>query len=315
MQPEHVFAACAPGLEPVLADELRGLGLEALPLAGGVDARGHDAVALACLAARTADSVVLRLFDGPERHLDVALREARRRVGALPVTVRRAAGKATVSLDAVGDVPLYKRGWRARIGAAPLRETLAAGILLLARYDGERPLVDPMCGSGTLPIEGAFLAARRAPGLARTFSFERWPWHDASATARLRDRLARGHRAPPSAIEGSDRNAGALRLAGKNAASAGVAGSIRFDRREAGERPLPDGPGLLAVNPPFGVRLDRDTADAWRSLGRLLERATGWGAVVLASDRGYERLLPRPPSEVVPVRHGGLRCQILVFRP
>ncbi len=308
-----MFVACAPGLEPVLADELGALGLDARPLAGGVDAHGEGAVALACLAARTAEAVVLRLYDGPERHLGAALRDARRRVGGRPLAVRRAGGHATISLDAVGDAPLYKRGWRARIGAAPLRETLAAGMLRLARYDGTVPLVDPMCGSGTLPIEAALLATRRAPGLGRTFAFEAWPWHDGTSTAALRARLAAGQRSAPSAIEGSDRNAGALRIAVKNAGAAGVAGEIRFARHDAAARPLPPGPGLLAVNPPFGVRLDRDTADAWRSLAALLDRASGWRAAVLAPDRGYERLLPRPPSGAVPVRHGGLRCRILLL--
>jgi putative N6-adenine-specific DNA methylase len=315
MTPEHIFAACAPGLERVLAGELRALGLEARPLTGGVDARGDGAVALTCLAARTAESVVLRLYDGPERHVDAALRDARRRVGARPLAIRRSAGRATISLDAVGEPPLYKRGWRARVGAAPLRETVAAGLLLLARHDGARPLLDPMCGSGTIAIEAALLGARRAPGLARSFAFESWPWQDQEATALLRARLAREQRAGVAPIHASDRNAGALRIAAKNAEAAGIAGAIRFERLDAAQRTIPPGPGLLAVNPPFGVRLDRETAEAWRSLGRLMERAQGWNAVVLAPDRGYERLLPRAPNEVIPVRLGGLRCQILLFGP
>src|SRR5512142_1177258 len=144
---QRIFAACAPGLEAVLARELGSLGLVASPVPGGAEARGADALALACMGSRVADAVMLRVFTGPERGLDAALAGARRRFGpAVELAVRRERGAVTVSLAAVGE-PLYKRGWRARVGAAPLRESLAAGMLLEAGYDGGEPFLDPMCGS------------------------------------------------------------------------------------------------------------------------------------------------------------------------
>jgi putative N6-adenine-specific DNA methylase len=187
---ERVFAACTPGLEPVLARELGALGLAAAAVPGGAEASGEDAVAIACLGSRVADAVALRLYDGPERGLDRALAEARRALGGTaPLAVRRREGHATVSADAAG-APLFKRGWRARVGAAPLRESLAAGLLLAAGFDGGEPFLDPMCGSGTLALEAAAIAARRAPGAGRRFAFEGWPGHDPARTGAVRARLA-----------------------------------------------------------------------------------------------------------------------------
>ena len=310
---ERIFAACAPGLEPVLAGELSALGLAARAVPGGAEAEGIDAVATACLAARTADAVSLRLFDGPERDLDAALAAARRRAGAAaPLAVRRERGRATVSLDAVGH-PLYKRGWRARVGAAPLRESVAAALLLLVGYDGERPFLDPMCGSGTIALEAFAIAARRAPGRGRRFAFEAWRWVDPSRTAAVRARLAALERLPPAAIHASDRNAGVLRLAARNAAAAGAERSIHFERVDAGSVSPPAGPGVLVVNPPFGVRLGEEVEASWRSLAALLGRVPGWSIAVLSPARRLGDLLPARPSRVLRVRPGGLPCHVLLF--
>jgi putative N6-adenine-specific DNA methylase len=115
-------------------------------------------------------------------------------------------------------------------------------------------------------------------------------------------------------VHASDRNAGALRLAQKNAAAAGVAEALRFERRDAAEVTPPAGAGLCAVNPPYGVRLDEGAAEAWRALGRLAGRMAGWRLVVLGPDRGFERLLPFPAAEATPVRNGGLGCRVLQYR-
>jgi putative N6-adenine-specific DNA methylase len=312
---ERVFAACAPGLEPTLATELRSLGLEARPVPGGAEASGEDAVALACLGSRVADSVMLRLWEGPERDATEGTREAHRIAGdRAGILFRRDAGRLVISADAAG-APLFKRGWRARIGAAPLRETLAAGILLACGHDGSRPFLDPMCGSGTLAIEAALIAARRAPGLGRTFAFESLPGHDAARTARVRERLAALARPIPSAIHASDKNAGALRLAQKNAAAAGVADAIRFERLDAAEAAIPPAPGLCAVNPPYGIRLDEETAGSWRALAALLPRLAGWEVAVIAPALGYEKLLPAPTSADLQLRNGGIRCRLLRYHP
>jgi putative N6-adenine-specific DNA methylase len=217
-------------------------------------------------------------------------------------------------VDAAG-APLHRRGWRARIGAAPLRETVAAGVLLACGYDGERPLLDPMCGSGTIAIEAALLAGRRAPGLGRTFALEGLPGHDAARTARLRARLAALARPVHVPIHASDRNQGVLRLAEKNARAAGVEGVVRLRREDAARVAPPPGPGLCATNPPWGVRLDEGTREAWAALGALLPRLAGWDVAVLGPDRGFERLLPLPPVSATPVRPGGVACRLLRLAP
>ncbi len=310
-----VFAACAPGLEPVLAGELRELGLDATETPGGVETRGEEAVALICLASRVAETVRIRVYEGRGEGHDAARAEALRRFGTgADLHVRRAGGKLSLSVEAAGE-PLHRRGWRARIGAAPLRETLAAALLRVAGWNGDRPFLDPMCGSGTLAIEAALMAARHAPGLERSFAFERFPGHDARRTARLRERLRAEARPVAVAIQASDRNMGVLRLAQKNAAAAGVERLIRFERADAATvLPPPGGAGLCAVNPPFGVRLDEDAAGAWRALGQLTLRLPGWALAVLGPDRGLERLLPLPPLRAIPIRNGGLACQLLSFQ-
>lgn len=308
-----IFCACAPGLEVLLAAELGDLGLAARAVPGGATAEGEDAAALACLAARTADSVLLRLWEGAAAELPAAKREARRAAGRAELVVRTEGARATLSVDAAG-APLFRRGWRARVGAAPLRETIAAAMLRAAGWDGERPFLDPMCGSGTLAIEAALAAGRRAPGLGRRFAFEDLPGHDAARTERLRAHLAARARPIRAPLHASDRNAGALRLAQKNAAAAGLGDAIRFTREDAARVLPPPGPGLCAANPPWGVRLDEEARAAWTALGALLGRLGGWDAVILGPDRGFEKLLPLPPGSTLALRAGGVACRLLRFQ-
>lgn len=309
---QSIFCACSPGLEAVLAAELGRLGLSARAVPGGAAAEGEDAAALACLAARTADAVRLRLWEGPAADLAAAKRAVRAAAGAAELQVRTEGDRATISVDAAG-APLFRRGWRARVGAAPLRETIAAAILQAAAWDGERAFLDPMCGSGTLAVEAALAAGRRAPGLGRRFAFEDLPGHDAARTRRLRRHLEAQARPIRVALHASDRNAGALRLAVKNAAAAGVADAIRFTREDAGRVAPPGGPGLCATNPPWGVRLDQAAREAWTALGALLGRLGGWDAAILGPDRGYERLLPLAPGATLALRAGGVACRLLRF--
>jgi putative N6-adenine-specific DNA methylase len=298
----------------VLAAELAALGLASRAVPGGAEAEGEDAAALACLGARAADSAVLRAWSGAAEDLPAGKREARRAFPGAELAVRVDGARATISVDAAG-APLYRRGWRARVGAAPLRESIAAGVLLACGFAGDRPFLDPMCGSGTLAIEAALLAGRRAPGVGRAFAFERFPGHDAARTARVRERLAALARPVTVPIRASDRNAGALRLARKNAEAAGVADAIAFAREDAGRVAPPPGPGLCAVNPPWGVRLDEAAAEAWRALAALLPRLAGWDVAVLGPDRGFERLLPLAPASATPLRNGGIACRLLRYRP
>ena len=188
-------------------------------------------------------------------------------------------------------------------------------MLRWAGWKGDRPFLDPMCGSGTLAIEAALSAARVPAGAGRTFAFEGWPGHDPARTAALRARLAAGGRAVPVPVLASDRNAGALRLGKKNAAAAGQADAITFSRADAAAVVPPAGPGLCAVNPPWGLRLADGAAEAWRALALLLPRLRGWELVVLSADRDLDRLLPRRPAAALEVRVGGVAARFARYVP
>jgi putative N6-adenine-specific DNA methylase len=311
---ERIFCACAPGLEELLRGELAELGLEARAVPGGALAQGEDAAALACLASRLSDAVHLRLWEGEAAELPAAKRSAARSSGGLPLLIRARGGESSISVDAAG-APLFRRGWRARVGAAPLRETLAAGLLRAAGWRGDRPFCDPMCGSGTIAIEAALVAGRRAPGLSRPLALEGLPGRDPARLERLRTSLRQMAQPIPVPILASDRNAGALRLARKNAEAAGVADAIRFERCDAAVAPAPPGSGLCATNPPYGLRLDQGAAAAWRALDALLRRLGGWDVAVLGPDRGLEKLLGVAPASTLAVRNGGVACAVYLYHP
>jgi len=311
---ERIFAACAPGLERALARELGELGLSARPVPGGAEAEGPDAAALACLGSRVADAVKLRVWEGALADLASARRRLAARHAGQRLEGRRAGDRALLSVDAAG-APLFKRGWRSRVGAAPLRESLAAGLLRSLGYDGSVPFLDPMCGSGTLPIEAALVAARRAPGLGRAFAFERWPGYGAARGELVRASLARVARVPSFPVLASDRNGGAVRLTRKNAEAAGVSSFLTVERRDAAAVEPPAGPGVCLVNPPYGLRLEENVEESWRALGALLERLGGWTVGVLAGAPALARLLPGSPVDSAHVRNGGLRCAFLTYRP
>ena len=229
-------------------------------------------------------------------------------------------GGGTLGADAAGE-PLYRRGWRQEVGRAPMRETLAAGMLALAGWRDDEPLWDPMCGSGTVLIEAALRARRLVPGLGRAFAFERWAGHDPWAWAARRERAgAEALPAAPAALRGSDVNAGALGTARRNARRAGVLGDLRLERadvRTLGPGGVP--PGLLAANLPFGKRLGDRSA-----LGGTFQAVAGalggqfraWRAALLTRDPDrLVRTMGRPASAVHPLDHGGLAVALCLFPP
>ncbi len=176
---------------------------------------------------------------------------------------------------------------------APLRETLAAAMLMAAGWDGLAPLLDPFCGSGTIPIEAAMLAYDIAPGRRRTFAFMDWPdfnpvlWEglkaDAGQLAEQRA-MALGGRL---VLQASDRDAGAIQMARANAERAGVSGCIEFTRRAVSAIHPPAGPGWVVANPPYGLRVSasQDLRNLYAQLGNVLRlHCPGWRAAILCPD-------------------------------
>jgi putative N6-adenine-specific DNA methylase len=231
---------------------------------------------------------------------------------AAAVLVRLERDVCTISLDTSG-AHLHLRAWRLETAKAPLRENLAAAVLLQSGWDGAEALLDPMCGSGTFPVEAALLAARVPPGSARRFAFMDWPGFDADPWARLLDAAAGQRRPPPCPIRAADRDAGAVEITQRNAARAGVEELIEVERRALSATPALPGPGLIVCNPPYGGRLGRpaDLRDLYAALGAVVRRMSGWRATVVTTEPRLAAAcgLPfAPPGP--PISHGGLRLGV-----
>jgi 23S rRNA (guanine2445-N2)-methyltransferase len=230
----------------------------------------------------------------------------------LPLRLRLHENRATLLLDTSGE-PLDRRGYRVARTAAPLREQLAAALVLASGWDGRGPVVDPMCGSGTLLAEAAWIALGRAPGhLRQGWVFERLPGFDAAAFAAIRAESLPAP-GPDVRLWGHDRDAEALQAARANLEKAGLGERATLSQGDAAHFAPPPGPGLVVVNPPYGERAAAD-AGGWPALGDLLkQRFRGWTAAVLAGGQGLGKTIGLRPSRRLPVWNGPLEARILVF--
>jgi len=221
----------------------------------------------------------------------------------------------TVSADTSGAL-LHRRGYRQQLAKAPLRETIAAAMLLGAGWPGDAPLVDPMCGSGTIPIEAAQIARRIAPGRDRDFSFRAWPEFDARMWARLVDEARSGELPRAAApIGASDRDAGAIDAARANAARAGVESDVTLSVAPISALEPPRGDGWLVSNPPYGVRVgERDRLrNLYAQLGNIARaRLVGWTAGFLLADRRLESEIGLDLREAFATRNGGIPVRMMV---
>jgi 23S rRNA G2445 N2-methylase RlmL len=221
--------------------------------------------------------------------------------------------EATLLLDTSGE-PLDHRGYRTVSTTAPVREQLAAACVLASGWDGQGPVVDPMCGSGTLLIEAAWIALGRAPGALRErWAFERLPSFDAAAFEHVR------HEPLPTPgkrvhLHGNDLSPAALRGARANLDRAGLSGRATLSRGDFRELETPEeGPGLVVVNPPYGERV-QEVEEQWRALGDLLKRRfKGWRAAVLAGGESRGKGIGLRPRRRIPVWNGPLEARILLF--
>jgi 23S rRNA (guanine2445-N2)-methyltransferase / 23S rRNA (guanine2069-N7)-methyltransferase len=375
------FAACAKGIEYLLADELQALGCaRATAARAGANAEGtlvdaQRAVMWSRLASRVhwpvadfacADEDALyagaAAVDWPS-HVPVGAtiavdahvsggaithaRYAAQRVKDAVVDTMRAAGhprpdvdlespdvrlslvvrkdRAVVSID-LGGGPLHRRGWRVAQGAAPLKETLAAAVLARggwpAAYAEGGGLLDPMCGSGTLVIEGALMAADVAPGLQRHGDAlpTRWAGFDRAAWTTLREeaaaRAAAGRASLRQAFIGADRDAAAIDAARRNAGAAGVAAAIEWRVAEVASLEAPAmARGVVACNPPYDARLAADPA-LYRALGDALRRAVPeWRASLLCGDLELAKATGLRARRTYQVFNGALECTLLVADP
>lgn len=241
---------------------------------------------------------------------------------AVRVVAHLAKQHLSLSLDLAGE-SLHRRGYRVRPTTAPLKETLAAAILASAGYTGEEPLVDPMCGSGTIAIEAGLIATRTAPGLLRQFAVERWPHmgHTArQALSSLRVEAKAAGRKAPFPITARDKDEESLEAAKKNVEAARLGGLINLELADATRAGPPEGPpGLLVTNPPYGDRLGAGGQKGMKSfyfkLGEQLATWKGWRQVVLSGNPAFESAFHARPVNRRELWNGPIDCTLLSYAP
>lgn len=328
---ETIFVGTTPGLEGVLAEELEELGFPGEPTSGGVTIEGPQGTyRLINLWSRIASRVLLRVAEvatpselrklrlsdyGTEFEIDAFGIDPGKWGGVLSSTpgapkllLRGTKQGCQVSLDTSGEL-LHFRGYRQEVGRAPMRETLAAGVLRLTQWKPDEPLWDVMCGSGTLIIEAAESALGLAPGRNRKFAFEKFPAHDEKAWRAL----PREKPGVKPNITGSDLNSGALGTARRNAKRAGVLDSLKLERLDATKLVSRGESGLVIANLPYGKRVgERDElGKLYRSLGKSLKSACpGWYFGFLLQE-GAEHL-GVTIAERHRVSNGGLDCDVVL---
>ena len=231
--------------------------------------------------------------------------------------VRLTHDECTVSADSSGAL-LHRRGYREAIGKAPLRETLAAAMVLSSEWNGRSPLVDPFCGSGTIPIEAALIARKIPPGMRRDFAFQLWPNYRESVWNDLKSRATdTAPKRTPGAIMASDRDNGVIKSALDNAARAGVSNDIQFSSRPISALEVPTEPGFLITNPPYGIRVGERTPlkNLYAQLGNVLRGKTaGYTILLLSADKSLERMVGIRFTEVLRTRNGGIPVRLLKGR-
>ena len=378
MKSHNFFAVCPRGLEPVLADELRGLGATELRTeAGGVGFGGTLKTGYAAnLHSRIASRILWQvgrrgyrneqhLYDAtqevrwqdlmtPQQTLRVDVTAARSPLASLEFAMlrikdgivdrmREVAGDrpsidrtrpdvrvfayldaTTVTLYAdLSGEPLFKRGWRADKGEAPLKENLAAGLLALAGWTPEVALFDPFCGSGTIVIEAATVASGRAPGLNRRFAFERLRGFDSHAWRTLKDAArAKVNDDAPSILRGSDISTRVVEQAIENARLAGLErwladGRLAFSAGDARTAEPPAERGLIISNPPYGEQSAPRSATVPAMMAdfgnRLKQAFAGWDAWLLTSDRDLPRQMRLQETRKPVLYNGALECRFFRF--
>ena len=368
------FAIAAPGLEPLLEQELTELSIKCQAVPGGVEWTGSESsIAIANLWSRLATRVVVRIgefrartFFELERHAKkvewdkyigpnaaVQFRVTARKsklyhTGAIAERLEQAIGRKlkrdivvagtedddegdaqgqlfivrverdemVISADTSGSL-LHRRGYRQAVAKAPLRETMAAAMVRGAGWNARSPVVDPMCGSGTIAIEAAMIARKIPPGLDRKFAFLDWPGADVTRWNALVEH-ARGQTLAksPVAIGASDRDAGAIEAAKSNAQRAGVADDIQFAVRSISDAvPVGESAGLLITNPPYGERVgdNRTIRNLYAQLGNVARaKFDGWTLAMLSPGKALEGEMKIPLEEKFKTSNGGIPVRLVV---
>lgn len=230
------------------------------------------------------------------------------------ILVRIVEDRVQVSIDSSGEL-LHRRGYRRAVTPAPLRETLAAGVLQLAGWDPHQPLCDPMCGSGTFLWEAALLACQQAPGRHRRFAFMRWPGFREGLWRQLCQMADQQQRELGASLAGYDQDAEAIAAARTNGEQLQLLEEVVIVKKSLAEQPVYMTPGLVVCNPPYGLRLE--TAERiqafYRDLGRQLHRAfPGWRLAMLCPDAALAKKTGLALRQQALLDNGGLKVGLFV---
>ena len=266
-------------------------------------------------ALRTKDAIVDQFMTHTGRRPSV---DTERPMVGLNLHIHK--NEAVLSLDSSGE-SLHKRGYRPILTKAPLNEALAAALVLRSGWNGAAPFVDPMCGSGTLPIEAAWLALDRPPSLTRKrFGFQGWLDFDVALWTALRDEARRGvKKRLPVPILGFDNRGDAVAFSRSNARAAGIGHLVTFDKCDVRQLQPPDGlPGTIICNPPYGERIgqEKELRPLYRALGDVFTwRWHGWACWVFTGNEELAKEIDLPAAESVPLWNGKIPCRLLRFNP
>jgi putative N6-adenine-specific DNA methylase len=229
------------------------------------------------------------------------------------IVVRLVDNLCTISIDSSGAL-LHRRGYRLATARAPLRETLASAMVMASGWNKISPLLDPFCGSGTIPIEAALLAGRVPAGYRRRFAFMDWPHFDSKFWNELLAGAAKAIVSEIPRIIGSDRDAGAIRAAQANAERAGVASCIEFSGRAISAIDPPPGPGWVVTNPPYGVRVSKtnDLRNLYAQFGKVMRaKCPAWQVTMICDRVQFIRNTRLDFDKGIPTMNGGLKVRLV----
>ena len=236
--------------------------------------------------------------------------------GALyPIEVAINKDKVLITLDTTGS-SLFKRGYRVNKGGAPLKENMAAALVLLARWYPEMPFVDPVCGSGTIPIEAALIGCNIAPGLKRNFAFEDWDWVDKDIIKQAREQAQAAIKKDIDLdISGYDIDGSMIEIAKENAVQAGVQDIVSFKQMAVKDFKTDKINGVIVANPPYGERLsDKEHVhQLYQQMGKLYQPLTSWSKYILTSDLQFEQFYGTKATKRRKLYNGSLRTDFFQY--
>lgn len=236
--------------------------------------------------------------------------------GALyPIEVAINKDKVLITLDTTGS-SLFKRGYRVNKGGAPLKENMAAALVLLARWYPEMPFVDPVCGSGTIPIEAALIGCNIAPGLKRNFAFENWDWVDKDIVKQAREQAQAAIKKDVDLdISGYDIDGSIIEIAKENAVQAGVQDIVNFKQMAVKDFKTDKINGVIVANPPYGERLsDKEHVhQLYQQMGKLYQPLTSWSKYILTSDLQFEQFYGTKATKRRKLYNGSLRTDFFQY--